>query len=151
MMLYRTISIGQTILYIVAKICYVIGASIALLHYNENPGIVIAIIIVCLFFFIITGTDEIIVYPDSLEYKSGSIVKMFTKRKKYIITDIKSVKVCGRYSSLSDITHTIPDSRKLLNQIEIQFNNGEAKLLLTDINIDKLKKASLVITKLLTK
>jgi uncharacterized protein YqfB (UPF0267 family) len=56
-----------------------------------------------LIIFILSGSDEIIVYKDVVKYKSGSILRVFRERKQFNINDIKTIQVEGTYDTGSEL------------------------------------------------
>ena len=148
MIIYRTISFLQLILVFVLQLGYLTGASIALYHYQENPIVTIIVAAICLLFFILSGTDEMIVYKDVVEYKSGSILRVFRERKQFNINDIKIIQVEGTYDTGSELRghNNTPINH---NNVRIHFKDGSVANFTTSIYIEKLKKAAFEIDKLI--
>ena len=148
MIIYRTISFLQLILVFFLRLGYITGASIALYHYQENPIVTVVVAVICLLFFILSGSDEIIVYKDIIEYKSGSILRVFTERKQFNISDIKTIHVEGNYDIGSELrghnNNPVND-----NNVRIHFKDGSVANFTTSIYIEKLKKAAFEISKLI--
>ena len=150
MIIYRTISFLQLILIFLLKLGYLTGASIALFHYQENPVVSIIVAAICLIFFIVTGSDEIIVYNDVIKYKSGSILRVFRERKQFNINDIKTIEVEGTYDTGSELGgHNNNPDNDTFNNVRIHFKDGSVANFTTSIYIEKLKKAAFEIGKLI--
>ncbi len=105
---------------------------------------------VCLVFFVLTGTDEIIVNTDAIEYRSNSILRIFRERKEFKINDIQSFKVQGTYSTASELTSIREARNGNFNKMEIVLKNGEIISITTSIYIDKLKKVEQELKKLIS-
>ncbi len=149
MIIYRTVSPLQLILSFLFKAGYLIGAGIALYHYNDNPVVTVIIASVCILFFVVTGTDEIIVQKDFIQYKSGSILKMLREKKQFDIREIKSVNVEGNYDTGSELSTYRQPRDSVLNKFEITLKDGRVIVLTTSIYIEKLRRAIVEIDKLI--
>jgi hypothetical protein len=150
MIIYRTISFLQLILIFLLRIGYLTGASIALYHYQENPIVTIVVAAICLLFFILSGSDEIIVYKDVVKYKSGSILRVFREWKQFNMSDIKTIQVEGTYDTGSELRgHNNNPDNDTFNNIKIHFKDGSVANFTTSIYIEKLKKAAFEIGKLI--
>lgn len=147
MIVYRTISFTQIIFYFFLRIGYIAVAVIALYHYNENPVATVAIAAICVLFLLVRGRDEIIVYADTVKFKNGSLIKLFRKEKIFLLADIKSIEIKGPYSGSDDLYYR----RRLVNQVQLQFKNGDVYSFQTSIYIDILKEAVAEIEKLTTR
>jgi hypothetical protein len=141
----------QVILSFLFKIGYISVAVITLFHYNENPILTVIIALICLLFFLVTGRDEIILYSELLEYRSGSVLKVIRKKKEFKIADIKRVSIEGTYSTGDELYNPKISKDKSLNKIKIELKNGEFINIQTSVYIDKLKKIEIETNKLLTK
>jgi len=148
MIVYRTTSFLQIILILFLRISYVVVALLALYHYNENPFVTVIVAAICVLFFSVTGTDEIVVHTDIVKYKSNSIFKIFRREKQFNIPDIKSIKVAGNYDTGSELHSLKYPKDGAFNKLEIIFKDGRTMNLTTNIYIEKLKKAVSEIKKL---
>ena len=151
MVVYKTFSSIQVVFSVLLKISYICVAAIVLYHYNDNPVVTTIVAAVCVLFFLLTGYDNIIVYSDSIEYNSGSILRMLRKKKAFKTKDIKAVKATGIFSTGDELYNPTISKDKPLNKIEIELKNGNTVSIQTSIYIDKLKRVELEINKLLHK
>lgn len=149
MIVYRTISFTQIIFYFFLKVGYIAVAAISLYHYNENPAVTSVIAAIFILFLIVTGRDEIIVYPDIVKFNSKSLVKLFRKEKTFLIADIKSIEIKGNFGIIGDLNYKTNGKYYTLNQVLLQFKNGEMYSFKTSIYIDQLKEATAEIQKLI--
>jgi len=150
MIIYRTISFLQLILLFLFRLGYLTGASIALYHFQENPIVTIIVTAICLLFFILSGSDEIIVYKDIVEYKSRNILRVFRERKKFNMNDIKTFQAEGNYDIGSELRGFNNNPKNdTYNNIRIHFKDGSVTNFTTSIYIKKLKKAAFEIDKLI--
>ena len=149
MIIYRTISFLQLILIFFLRLGYIIGASIALYHYQENPVVTVVVAVICLLFFILSGSDEIIVYKNVVEYKSGSILRVFRERKQFNMNDIKTLQIEGTYDIGSELYGFGNPRNDKYNNVRIHFKDGSVANFTTSIYIEKLKKAAFEIDKLI--
>ena len=149
MIIYRTISFLQLILIFLLRIGYLTGASIALYHYQENPIVTIVVAAICLLFFILSGSDEIIVYKDVVKYKSGSILRVFREWKQFNMSDIKTIQVEGTYVTGSEFRDFGNPKDDTFNNVSIHFKDGSVANFTTSIYIEKLKKVAFEIDKLI--
>jgi len=103
MIVYRTFSLIQIIITFFFRLTFLTIAGIALYHFNENPVITSICAAICLLFFLLSGTDEIIVFPDSIQYKSGSLLKRLRKQRSFKLADIRSIEVSGNFNTGDEI------------------------------------------------
>ena len=149
MLVYRTFSVFQGLLILIFKIAYITLAAFVLYHYNENPIVTTCIAILCLIFFLITGSDEIILYTTSIRYKTGSIFKSLNRPKILRIIDILSIKVDGIYAFGDELYNPRNGKDKPLNKVEIKLKDNSIIIFKTNIYIDKLKIVASEIEKLI--
>ncbi|PWU02588.1 MAG: signal peptidase I [Bacteroidetes bacterium] len=149
MPVYRTFSVLQVILVSILKIAFLSVAAYALYHYPENPVVSIIVAAFGILAFLVTGSDEIIVYKDAVEYRSGSILKRFREKRVFKISDIRSVTADGLYDTGFELAKGSNPAFTSFNKVEITLKNGEVYKFQTPIYISKLKKAIAEIGKLI--
>lgn len=149
MIVYRTSSFIQQVLLFLFRIGYITGAGIALYHYNENPVVTSIIAALCMFFLLLSGNDEVIVYSHSFEFRQGSLLKVFKKQLRVKLGDIKTLNIEGAYSTADELYNPTITTNRKLNRLKIQLVDGKITTIETTIYINKLKKAILETEKLL--
>jgi len=149
MIIYRTFSFIQFIFSVLLRAAYILVAAIALYHYSENPVVTSVIALICVFFFLLTGRDSLIVYADSVEISSGSILWLLRRRKVFQIADIKSMNTEGIFKTGDELYNPTLKGDKPLNKIEIELKNGSRVKIQTSIYMDQLKKAESAVNQLL--
>ena len=118
-------------------------------HFQENPIVTIIVAAICLLFFILSGSDEIIVYKDVVEYKSRNILRVFRERKQFNMNDIKTLQIEGTYDIGSELYGFGNPRKDIYNNVRIHFQDGSVTNFTTSIYIKKLKKAAFEIDKLI--
>ena len=124
-------------------------------HYEENPAVIIVLSIICFLFFIIAGSDEIIVYSDRVIMKDTSIVSLFLKDKSYNINEIKSASLPKEAeSTIGEVAIVLiaislmpkfrPRGRTRPNIINLEFKNG--KIIQLSSTLDESKMEGIVKT-----
>lgn len=151
MIIYRTFSALQVILFFLLKAGHLAIAIVALWHYNDNPVLAVLVASVFVLFFIFTGTDELILKNDCIEFKSSSILKRFRSNRVYRIESIKSFNVEGVYDTGDELYNPSLAKDKSLNTITITLKNNEAIVIKTDIYITKLNKIATKISTMINR
>jgi hypothetical protein len=141
MIVYRTFSFVQLFLLLLFKIGYVAGIIVALYYYKENPVVMILIALICTLFLLVTGSDEIVVHSDYIEFTSNSFLKKLQSKKVFKTIDIKSISASGIYSTGDELHNPSLTKGKSFNQVVIKLKNGESITIKTNIYIDQLEKA----------
>lgn len=122
-------------------------------HYEENPAVIIVLSLVCLLFFLITGNDEITVYPDRVIMQDTSIVSLFLKSKSYNINEIRSASLpkeaestIGEVAIVLIAISLMPKFRRpgrtRPNIINLEFKNG--KIIQLSSTLDEVKMEEVV-------
>ena len=150
MIIYRTYSFIQATLNFFLNVGYLAVACYASYNFKENPILATIAIFLSIFSLLIAGKDEVIVYPDIVVYKSGSIIKSFRKKRKFRVSEIKSIDVSGNYDTYDEIHNPTMKRAKSLNRLVISLKDGQVITIHTDIYISNLKKASIEVNSLLS-
>src|SRR5687768_4592383 len=63
-----------------------------IIHYEENPSVILVLSLVCFIVFLVMGNDEITIYSDKLIQTDTSIIALLLKSKGkiYKLKDIKA-------------------------------------------------------------
>jgi len=149
MIVYKTSSFAQTLFSFFYRIAYISVAIFALMHFSDNPLVTVMVTFICLLFFLLTGKDEIIVFSNSIEYKSNSITKYLIKKKAFNIIDIKEFSVRGNFSAGDELYNSKVKADKSLNELVFHLKNDDVVVIKTSIYIDKLKIVEIKINELL--
>jgi|SRR5579871_2305963 len=151
MIVYRTFSLIQNVIYFLFKIACTLGGIIALSHYSENPVITVIAATICLLLILFVGADEIIVYSDKVLYISGGLVDIFKKNQSFEISDIQSINIDGSFSTANELNNPAFVRERISNECKITMKNGQVKILRTNIYLQKLNKVKQEIDKLIYK
>ncbi len=119
-------------------------------HYQENPPVIIAIIIFCFLDFLGMGNDEITIYPDKLIQIDTSIINLILKSKGdvYEIKDIKLATLPEKkMPSLSEVgiilflASILPKRIRRYSQRQffLDLRNGKTITIQTDLGHSKVK------------
>ena len=90
--LYTGFSFSQFIWTLLLRLAAAFGLIYSLLYYAENPVVISIVAILCLFFIIIIGDDQIVIYKNKVTQSTNSLLSLIFKNrgKSYIISEIKS-------------------------------------------------------------
>lgn len=92
-LIYRALSGTNFMVSIIARLSMLFAIFYLYLHFRENPIVISICIIVVLFFFLIYGSTEILIYEDRIERNDNSLVSFFITKKPKILF-IKNIKKC---------------------------------------------------------
>ena len=151
MIVYKTNSFIQVLFSWLFRIGYICVATIALLHYDDNPIVTLVIAFICILFFLTTGKDEITIYSDTIEYKSNSIIKIISRKKIFSIKDIAKIDTSGIFSTGDELYNPTISKDKPLNELRLELKNGNVVTIKTSIYIDSLKRVEAEVNELLKK
>lgn len=140
MVVYRTSPYIQTLYAFFLRIAYLCIIIFAIMHYRENPFVVSIVSLICFIFFLVTGKEEIIIFPDAIKYKNSSIIRIFEKRRVFVLADIADINVSGIFNTGDELYNPAITKEKPLNDLKIELKNGKNVIIKTSIYINELKK-----------
>jgi hypothetical protein len=118
--------------------------------YNENPAVILFLVIVCIILIFIIGNDQIVVYTDKIIQTDTSFSSLFFKSKGqiYLIEDIKLAYIPEKPTSSKTeisvamfIMFLLPKRRSQLDNsfsICLNLKNGETKKIETSLGKSKM-------------
>lgn len=119
--------------------------------YNENPAVILFLIIICSILIFILGDEKITIYEDRIEQSDNSFSALLfkSKNKTYLIEDIKLAYIPQKPTSSKNeigvamlIMTLLPKRRSQLNNsfsIFLDLKNGETKQIETSLGESQIK------------
>jgi hypothetical protein len=148
--LYTAFSFPDFIWLLILRLACIFGILYFASVYNENPPVILFLIIVCIILVFVLGNNQIVVYSDKIIQTDSSFLSLFfkTENQTYLIGDIKSAYIPKKHSSSKTeigvaavLIFLLPRQRSKLNKsflIFLNLKNGETKKIETSLGERKM-------------
>jgi hypothetical protein len=132
------------------RIIIIIGFLFVIPHFEENPVVISIVILLCIFFLLILGDDQINIYSDRIEQTTNSLWSLLftSKATVYYFKDIKAASLPPRPSA-EEVTgyflfalllpkNSVRNSTDA-RPIYLDLKNGKTAQLLTNLGLTKMQ------------
>jgi hypothetical protein len=122
------------------NILYVIGISIiiyCLFHFKENPIVISIIVLYLLYVVLLTGNNQVSVFPNRIEFVIDHPIKKLSFRRVFLFEDIDSIEVDLRLTKrgfiLIEIMSSYLPGFSQWNTLKFKLKDGEEKTINTSV------------------